>query len=117
LVLPCAVLAVQGCGEGTTRASKAYRRVAKVATERVIVLETVQSLDAVRSCLLAGTGGRLNLESGPRFGDRERVVVNQPQALLIRVTDVGALRQVVAYKRKGRVLSPGQRATIAACSR
>jgi hypothetical protein len=110
------VAVTAGCGDGTTRAAKAYRRVAAVATARVALVETSAELDAIYDCLLSGRTGRLNLESGPRFTHRQRVVLNQPQSLLIRISDAESFRVVALYKRPGRALSDSHRRAISACA-
>jgi hypothetical protein len=82
----------------------------------MVLVETGAGLQAVYDCLLSARAGRLNLESGPRLTTRQRIVLNQPQSLLIRISDVQALRVVAVYKRPGRHLSDSYRRAIAACA-
>ncbi len=116
LALLVALPVLWGCGESPTRAAKVYRRVAAVATERVAFVETPAKLDSVYECLLSGRAGRLNLEAGPRLKERQRIVFNQPQSLLIRASDVGSVRVIAVYKRPDRQLSVNHLSVINACA-
>ncbi|URW76246.1 hypothetical protein M9980_03195 [Sphingomonas donggukensis] len=108
---------------GSERERRLYESVAARATQPVRRLVSQKTADALADCLAGNPTGRLRLtplSRGVRDASRniryDRVLLNEPVALLIGIVDRrGGGAGIVVLGRPGRTLEAREAATIAAC--